>query len=116
MRNGAAVVDLADRWLVYVVAAVASVLIGGGLVYSPRGTVAVAAASCTAALAAARPAWFGAGIVAALLFPYTWSPSLTGGPTPVVVLFVLPGAVAGGLALLHSGRLRPHLLDAVVAC
>jgi hypothetical protein len=116
MRDNATVVDLADRGLVYVIAALASVLIGGGLVYSPRGTLAVAAASCTAALAAVRPAWFGAGIVVALLFPYTWSPSLTGGPTPVVVLFALPGAVAGGLALLHSGRLRPNLLDGVIVC
>src|SRR5262249_24300743 len=102
--------------LVYLGAVLASVLVGVGLVYSPRATIAIAVACLSAALAVTRPAWFGAGLVVSLLFPYAWSPSVTGGPTPVVVLIALPGAVARGLALMDRGRLRVNWLDAIVVC
>lgn len=106
--------DFQRLWMICGGAVAASVVVGAGVVERPRDTVVVAAVLGGMALAATCPAWFGAGIVVGLLFPYVWSPNVAGGPTPPVVLFAYPGAAVGALVLLRRGRLRANWCDVLV--
>lgn len=76
--------------------------------------VALAAATIIAIFAWTRPELFGIALVAMLLVPYTWSPTLRTTPTPLIVLFALPGGLAGAVALALKGRLRLCVLDYLV--
>ena len=102
------------RWPVYGGAVLVSLVVGLGLAYKPRDTVVLVAALAAAALATTRPGWFGAALVVSLLFPYAWSPNVFAGPVPVMVLLMVPGAVAAGLVLLAHGRIRLTWCDGAV--
>jgi hypothetical protein len=112
--GGAGGGELRQRWLIHGGAMVVSLVVAAGVVERPRDTLVLAAALGAMVLAATRPAWFGAGLVVSLLFPYVWSPNVVGGPTPVVVLIAYPGALVAGVVLLSSGRLRANWFDALV--
>jgi len=68
-----------------------------------------------AILAWNRPGIFGYVLIGMLLIPFTWSPTVEGIPTPIIVLVALPGALAGAARLITSGRLRLCVLDYLVA-
>jgi hypothetical protein len=76
--------------------------------------VALAAIVLLGVFAWAYPGLFGIALVAMLLVPYTWSPTIRTAPTPLIVLFALPGAFAAAVALTFNGRLRLCVLDYLV--
>ena len=76
--------------------------------------VALAATVPLAVFAWAYPRLFGIALVAMLLVPYTWSPTIRSAPTPPIVLFALPGGLAAAVALTFKGRLRLCILDYLV--
>jgi hypothetical protein len=89
-----------------------AVLIGiAAAIASPATVIGLTATAGLAVVAAVCPTAFAWVVIAALLVPYTWSPSLIGGPTPAIVLAVLPGACVAFFRLLHTGWPRWVLLD-----
>jgi hypothetical protein len=61
------------------------------------------------------PKLFGITLVAMLLVPYTWSPTLRTAPLPAIMFFALPGGIAGAVVLIRRGQLRLGVLDYLVA-
>ena len=86
-----------------------------GIAYRTQYVLLVIAVAGCMTLAAARPEWFVAALVASLLFPYAWSPSITGGPTPPMVLLAVPGALVAFCVVVARSSLRPNRIDVVVA-
>jgi hypothetical protein len=74
--------------------------------------LALAIAAVIAAFACVRPDLFGVALVATLLVPFTWSPTVTNAPAPPMVLFALPASVAAAFVL--RKRLRLCALDYLV--
>jgi hypothetical protein len=77
-------------------------------------TLALAAAAVIVAFACARPELYGIALVAMLLVPYTWSPTVRNAPAPLIMLFALPAGFAGAALVVMRGRLRLCILDYLV--
>jgi hypothetical protein len=105
------------RWVVgAVLSATACCVLAGWLVAGgfQLALIALAVTAILAAFAWAYPALFGVALVAMLVVPYTWSPTIRSAPTPPIVLFALPGGLAAAIALVRKGRLRLCILDYLV--
>ena len=76
--------------------------------------LALAAAAAIAVFVCLRPELFGIALVAMLLVPYTWSPTVRNSSTPIIVLFALPGGLAGAVTLILRGQLKLCILDYLV--
>jgi hypothetical protein len=61
-----------------------------------------------------RPNLYVLTVAAMLLVPYSWSPTLVNAPTPAIMLFALPGGLAGAAVLIRRGRLRLCVFDYLV--
>lgn len=101
-----------------ILAAVILSIIVGAVVTGHYGLVVVAAVGAigVAAIACIRPTIFGVALIAMLLVPYTWSPTVTSVPVTVVVLFALPAGIAAGIIVIldKSRRLKLCVLDYLV--
>jgi hypothetical protein len=62
-----------------------------------------------------RPDLYAIALAAALLVPYTWSPTLLRAPAPAIMLLALPGGFTAIVALALRGRARLCVLDYLVA-
>jgi hypothetical protein len=100
-------------WAGYVLVAAGAVALGFGVtLHTGRVWLVIMAAGCAVAiLAAVRPQLFTLLLGAALLFPYTWSPSVWTGAVPPVGLLILPAGLWAMVVLAKRGRLRLNRLD-----
>jgi hypothetical protein len=111
---------LTDRpWARALLASFSSVvlcLVAGKVVtrYPAVDLLAFTGAILVAIFAWNRPDLFGVVLVAMLLVPYTWSPTLRSSPAPLIVLFALPGAIVGAVRLMLRGGLRLCVLDYLI--